>query len=159
MDYTQVSAPRTASLHNFHCDYDGQRQSRNNMSGHPFTSRGPIPMPIPSKSPVGFAPPPLPPPTRISDLENGHDVGWIHANSNSPFFASKLAPINPTSSLFGGHHRPQLPWGNRKAFDELDSRQGAPLDYHNIETNVKIELPPQGEEVCKTSGVNLKGTE
>ncbi|WEW55511.1 hypothetical protein PRK78_000942 [Emydomyces testavorans] len=53
-----------------------------------------------------LAPPPLPPPRFIEDLAQGHDSGWKWGNS----FEGKptLAPIKPTSSLFGGHSRPPL---------------------------------------------------
>lgn len=53
-----------------------------------------------------FAPPPLPPPRFIEDLAQGHDSGWKWGNA----FESKptLAPIKPSSSLFGGHSRPPL---------------------------------------------------
>ncbi|KAJ5802102.1 uncharacterized protein N7503_004552 [Penicillium pulvis] len=50
------------------------------------------------------APPPLPPPPRIHDLENGYDAGWLYANSSRS--TTSLPPINPNSSLLGGHRRP-----------------------------------------------------
>lgn len=63
------------------------------------------PMAIP-KSNEPLAPPPLPPPRFIEDLAQGHDSGWKWGNA----FEGKptLAPIKPSSSLFGGHSRPPL---------------------------------------------------
>ncbi|EER26099.1 C2H2 type zinc finger containing protein [Coccidioides posadasii C735 delta SOWgp] len=63
------------------------------------------PMAIPNSN-EPLAPPPLPPPRFIEDLAQGHDSGWKWGNS----FEGKptLAPIKPTSSLFGGHSRPPL---------------------------------------------------
>ncbi|OKL58993.1 hypothetical protein UA08_05690 [Talaromyces atroroseus] len=97
-----------------------------NMPSHSFASPGP--MRIPNKTVEAFAPPPLPPPQRINDLENGHDVGWLHANGMGRPDITKLAPINPGSSLLGGHRPPEpIPRIERMSLDD----------------HVKIELPKQ----------------
>lgn len=70
-----------------------------------YSSRGPLR--IPNARLEINVPPPLPPPPRILDLENGYDVGWLHANGRGVPDIAKLPPINPSSSLFGGHHTPR----------------------------------------------------
>ncbi|THC99834.1 hypothetical protein EYZ11_000646 [Aspergillus tanneri] len=99
-----------------------------------------------------FAPPPLPPPPRISDLENGYDAGWLHANPRNLPGAAKLAPISPSSSLFGGHRRPEpVPQSDQMAIDELDGRQsGLPIS-RSPEAHIKIEPPPPADEGFRSS--------
>lgn len=93
------------------------------------------------------APPPLPPPPRIRDLENGYDAGWLYANSGRS--TTSLPPINPNSSLFGGHahRRPDsVPLSDHMAVDELEGRQsGLPLS-RSPEAQIKIEPPPPTDE-------------
>ncbi|KAI9930866.1 hypothetical protein MW887_010517 [Aspergillus wentii] len=106
-----------------------------------------------------FAPPPLPPPSRITDLEDGHDAGWLHANPRGSASSTKLAPINPSSSLFGGQRRlePSLP-SNRMALDDLDGRHsGLPIS-RSPEAHIKIEPPPPLEEGFRNSvSINAPG--
>ncbi|KAJ5673886.1 hypothetical protein N7462_009325 [Penicillium macrosclerotiorum] len=125
-------------------DHDRHRSDRTHMMPDlPFSSHGPLP--IPSRSVMNTAPPPLPPPPRIHDLENGYDAGWLHANSGRP--ATVLPPINPNSSLFGGHRRPDsTPQSDRMVVDELEGRQsGLPL-AHSPEAQIKIEPPPPTDD-------------
>ena len=112
------------------------------MPDLPFSSHGPLP--IPSRPAMHNAPPPLPPPTRIQDLENGYDAGWLHANSGR---STALPPINPNSSLFGGHRRPDsAPRSDPMAVDELEGRQsGFPLS-RSPEAQIKIEPPPPTDD-------------
>ncbi|EED23768.1 C2H2 finger domain protein, putative [Talaromyces stipitatus ATCC 10500] len=98
-----------------------------------YSSRGP--MRIPTKTIEDFAPPPLPPPQRINDLENGHDAGWLHANGMGRPDMTKLAPINPSSSLFGGHRAPEpIPRIERMSLDDSAGRSSS-------FSHTKIELP------------------
>lgn len=91
-----------------------------------FASPGP--MRIPTKTVEAFAPPPLPPPQRINDLEDGNDVGWLHANAMGRPDIAKLAPINPSSSLFGGHRPPEpIPRIERMSLDDSDARHNDSL--------------------------------
>ena len=91
------------------------------------------------------APPPLPPPPRIRDLENGYDAGWLHANSGRP--QTVLPPINPNSSLFGGHRRPEsAPRSDRMVVDELEGRQSGIPVSRSPEAQIKIEPPPPTNE-------------
>lgn len=110
----------------------------------------PGPMPIPANSMNTFAPPPLPPPPRIRDLEDGYDAGWVHANSKGP--GAKLAPINPNSSLFGSHRRLEsVPQSDRMALDDLDGRHsGLPLS-RSPEAHIRIEPPPPADEGFRNS--------
>ncbi|RDW57127.1 putative C2H2 finger domain protein [Aspergillus mulundensis] len=102
---------------------------------------------------ANFAPPPLPPPPRISDLENGYDAGWIHANARPPPGSTKLAPINPNSSLFGDHRRPEypLPRPDPMALDELNGRQSGLHSVRSPEAHIKIEPPPPADEGFRNS--------
>ncbi|KAH8697220.1 hypothetical protein BGW36DRAFT_295296 [Talaromyces proteolyticus] len=90
MDFSRLPSPPSISSFERH------------MPGHSFSSHGP--MRIPNNKRDDFVPPPLPPPPRINDLEDGHDAGWLHANGMGRPDVAKLAPINPGSSLLGGHH-------------------------------------------------------
>ncbi|KAJ5907835.1 hypothetical protein N7495_000517 [Penicillium taxi] len=100
----------------------------------PFSSHGPLP--IPSRSVMNTAPPPLPPPPRIRDLENGYDAGWLHANSEKS--STPLPSINPNSSLFGGHP----PRGDPMVLDEQEGRHNGFFISHSPEAQIKIEPPP-----------------
>ena len=104
MELPRLSTP-SVNIYDFSGDYG--RHSSSYIS--PATSRTPFSarssMVIPSKQIPGSVPPPLPPPTRITDLEKGHDTGWLHANSGR-LGATRLPPISSTSSLLGGHDQP-----------------------------------------------------
>ncbi|KAJ5172421.1 hypothetical protein N7492_005014 [Penicillium capsulatum] len=106
----------------------------------PFASHGPLP--IPTRPAMDSAPPPpLPPPPRIHNLENGYDAGWHHANNDQS--STTLPPINPNSSLFGGHRRPDpAPRSDPMAIDELEGRQSGFPHSRSPEAQIKIEPPP-----------------
>ncbi|KAM5435750.1 hypothetical protein MferCBS31731_006199 [Microsporum ferrugineum] len=104
-----------------------QRSHRD--SAPPSPPYGPMAIP---RSEETIAPPPLPPPRFIEELANGHDSGWRWGNTFHPGgtgagaaverdpkdasvgrdaaagTGTMLPPINPGSSLFGGHARPPL---------------------------------------------------
>ncbi|KAH8428753.1 putative C2H2 finger domain protein [Aspergillus melleus] len=152
MDFPRLSPP-SIHVHDINNRYDYPRSAERSpyiMPGHSYSPHGP--MPIPTSSIATFAPPPLPPPPRISDLENGYDAGWLHANPKSPVGTTKLAPISPSSSLFGGHRRPEsVPQGDRMMVDELDGRQsGLPIS-RSPEAHIKIEPPPPADEGFRNS--------
>lgn len=136
-------------------DHNRRRPETSMMPELPFPSYGPLP--IPSRPAMHTAPPPLPPPPRIHDLENGYDAGWLHANSDRS--ASLLPPINPNSSLFGGRSRPESNTkSDRMAVDELEGRQsGMPLS-RSPEAQIKIEPPPPTDDGFPNSmSVNPNG--
>lgn len=143
MEFPHLSPP-AISVH----DVNGYDQSRLINRFHYSTSAPSYapsgPMPIPTKSMSSFAPPPLPPPSRIADLEDGHDASWLHANSES-MSSRKLAPISPSSSLFGGHHhrRPEASTqGDPMMLDDLDGRPSRMPMSRSPETQIRIEPPP-----------------
>jgi hypothetical protein len=95
-------------------------------------------MRIPTKTIEDFAPPPLPPPQRINDLEDGHDAGLLHAIGLGLLDVTNLAPIKPSSSLFGGHHAPEpIPRIERMSLDDSIGRSSGGFPQS------KIELPRQ----------------
>ncbi|KAJ5044695.1 hypothetical protein NUH16_001501 [Penicillium rubens] len=103
-----------------------------------FSSHGPLPIASRTRTTMDTAPPPLPPPPIIPDLEMGHDAGWQYANSQTP---TSLPPINPSSSLFGGHRRPvTASQGDPMQIDGLEGRQGAPVS-RSPETQIQIQPP------------------
>lgn len=61
------------------------------------------PMSIPTRQ-VEDAPPPLPPPRFIQDLEDGHDI--VQERENTQSKSGDLPPIREGSSLLGGFSRP-----------------------------------------------------
>lgn len=54
-------------------------------------------------APIDEPPPPLPPPRFNEELDRGIDVAWAWQNSEMYVDKSKLAPIKPSSSLYGGY--------------------------------------------------------
>ncbi|KAL4809040.1 hypothetical protein BDV18DRAFT_93626 [Aspergillus unguis] len=157
MDFPRVSPPSI----NVQDLNSGHTSTPRTMPGHSFPSQGPLP--IRTSTMTNFAPPPLPPPPRISDLENGYDAGWIHANSRLAPGSTKLAPINPNSSLFGDHRRPdyKIPRADPMALDESDGRQSGLPTTRSPEAHIKIEPPPPVDEGFRNSvgnpGPFLKG--
>lgn len=85
-------------------------------------------MPIPN-SRGEEAPPPLPPPRYLEDLDNGHDSGWTWANSlarGDGFGQRTLAPIKRGSSLYGGYMRGRMDGtDNPMAGDDDHDRRGS----------------------------------
>ncbi|KAL4878556.1 hypothetical protein BJY04DRAFT_229763 [Aspergillus karnatakaensis] len=149
MNFRRPSPP-SINTHDLNSGHMSAARPPYSMSGQSFPSQGPVP--IRTNSMTNFAPPPLPPPPRISDLENGYDAGWIYANARLPG-STKLAPINPNSSLFGDHCRPEhpVPRSDPMALDELDGRQTALPASRSPEAHIKIEPPPPADEGFRNS--------
>ncbi|KAL4927187.1 putative C2H2 finger domain protein [Aspergillus undulatus] len=145
MDFPRFSPP-SINIHDFNSGHMSTTQFSHTMPAPSFPSQGPLP--IRTNTMANFAPPPLPPPPRISDLENGYDAGWIHANSRLPPGSMKLAPINPNSSLFGDHRRPEysFPRSDSMPLDELDGRQSGLPATRSPEAHIKIEPPPPADD-------------
>ena len=135
MDFPRLSS--TPSIHIHDCN--------NSQS---FSSPGP--MRIPTKS-IEPPPPPLPPPRRIYDLDVGHDPGWHYENGAAD--TSTLAPINPSSSLFGGHHqRPDpVPRSARMSLEEPIDRCKKGLLLQSPKTRLKSEGSLLDESFRNTS--------
>ncbi|KAL4978066.1 hypothetical protein BDW66DRAFT_24723 [Aspergillus desertorum] len=147
MDFPRLSTPSI----NIHASNNGNISAARAMPGQSFPSQGPVP--IRTHTMTNFAPPPLPPPPRISGLENGYDAGWIHANSRLPLGSTKLAPINPNSSLFGDHRRPEysMPRPDPMTLDELEGRQSGLPAARSPEAHIKIEPPPPADKGFRNS--------
>lgn len=111
-------------------------------SASPFTtSVKPLnPISIPGDTTPDLAPPPLPPPSRISDLENGYEAGWECANpllrfvTRDPAFdpTSGLRPMDPRSvstekgeaSEKTGHGDDILPSYNVPMYHSSENEEG-----------------------------------
>ncbi|KAE8150160.1 hypothetical protein BDV25DRAFT_115003 [Aspergillus avenaceus] len=147
MDLPRISPP-SINVHDFTSGSYHSSTERSSYVMHGQTYSLPGPMPIPTSSMSTFAPPPLPPPPRIRDLEDGYDAGWVYAHSKGP--GAKLAPISPSSSLLGGRLGP-VPQSDRMAIDDLDGRQtGLPVP-RSPEAHIRIEPPPPADEGFRNS--------
>ena len=102
-----------------------------------LSSHGPLPIASRSRTTMITAPPPLPPPPRIPDLEMGHDAAWQHANSQPP---TSLPPIHPDSSLFGRRLQPASQ-GDPMQIDDFEGRQGGVPVSRSPETQIQIQPP------------------
>jgi hypothetical protein len=153
MEFSQLSSPPSIHIHDCNNNHHGRQLAAQPMSGSPFSSsRGP--MLIPSKRIEDFAPPPLPPPRRIDDLENGHDAGWLYANSIGGADLGKLAPINPGSSLMGGHRRPQpVPRIDRMSLEDSDGRSNNGIIPLGPQTQTRNEPPALVDETFRRNAV------
>jgi len=76
--------------------------SRSNSQKSSDSDRPQEPLSIPGAR-LDEAPPPLPPPRFNEDLANGIDTAWGWGNIDHFNGQSKLAPIKPGSSMFGGY--------------------------------------------------------
>lgn len=132
--------PQSPSFHDFR--EHRRRSSERSQYAMPelaLSSHGPLPIASRARTTMNTAPPPLPPPSKIPGLEMGHDAGWEYANSRTP---TSLPPINPSSSLFGGHRRPvTVSQGDPMQIDDLEGRQGGPKVSRSPETQVQIQPP------------------
>ena len=100
MDYRRAASPPSISIPSRGHAYSHHRSS-NRVSHHsPHASRsytrGIAPISIPNASRGPSPPPPLPPPTFLSDIAEGRDLAWQHAN---PSWKAELEqrPASPRS--------------------------------------------------------------
>ena len=161
MEFPRLSPP-AINIHDVNSGYEQPRLIDRRLhfspSSQPFSSPGP--MPIPTKSISNIAPPPLPPPSHIADLANGHDAGWLHANSYEPVASRKLAPISPSSSLFGvsHHRRPEASaQGDPMMLDDLDGRQNRLPPPRSPEAQIRVEPPPPVDDGFQNSAGIING--
>ncbi|KAJ5320338.1 hypothetical protein N7508_000621 [Penicillium antarcticum] len=144
--------PSRSSFHDFR-DRRAFVRSSAAMPELSFASHGPLP--IASRSNMNTAPPPLPPPPSIPDLENGYDAGWHHANSEP---STSLPPIQSNSSLLGGHRLPETAsQGDSMQIDECEGRQSAPI-LRSPEAQINIEPPPVTEGLPSLMSINTNLT-
>ncbi|KAJ5446921.1 hypothetical protein N7445_001742 [Penicillium cf. griseofulvum] len=130
---------QSPSFHDFR-DRRSFERSQYAMPELALSSHGPLPIASRTRTTMNTAPPPLPPPPRIPDLEIGYDAGWQYANPQAP---TSLPPINPSSSLFGGHRRPETAsQGDPMQIDDLEGRQGGAPIARSPETQIQIQPPP-----------------
>jgi len=93
------------------------------------------------------APPPLPPPKYNEELAQGIDVAWSWGNRDPFSGRSKLAPIKPGSSLYGGylHSRPD-PAHRLHQSDEMEvDDDSSALSNRRASTVSTIRSPSQSD--------------
>lgn len=105
MDIPHLTTPPTIHVREHNSGHDRQfsaSHSHNAAASMPSAREG---MAIPNRT-LDIAPPPLPPPKFIKDLDVGNDTGWKWGNSELERDVGRpaLAPIKQGSSLFGGYH-------------------------------------------------------
>lgn len=149
MDFTRLPAP-SISIDDSNTSDENSRSTEPQKTMSDHASAASAPLPIPTRDMTSFAPPPLPPPPRISDLEHGHDAGWLHGNSEGAAAASRLPPINPESSLFGSHRRSDSTGRGDQMVTDEDDRKGHQV-FRAPETQIRIEPPPPAEEGFRNS--------
>jgi hypothetical protein len=71
-------------------------------------------------APIDEPPPPLPPPRYNEELDRGIDVAWSWQNTESYGGKSKLAPIKPSSSLYGGYMQARGDTRRTSDHDDMD---------------------------------------
>ena len=101
--------------------YAARRPTTSRATSHTSTSSSHSrdPMPIPG-APIDEPPPPLPPPRYNEELDRGIDAAWSWSNSQPLGVAGKLAPIRPSSSLYGGYMRSRTNSRLSPDHDEMD---------------------------------------
>ncbi|KAL6714876.1 hypothetical protein ACLMJK_007136 [Lecanora helva] len=82
MEFPRVTSPPSVRVHDHSNGSHGRKHSTSRPAGVPFSSRSPGPVAIPNTR-LELAPPPLPPPRVIEDLDAGSDPGWAWGNSAS----------------------------------------------------------------------------
>ena len=107
------------------------------------------PMAIPGAQ-IDEPPPPLPPPRYNEELDRGIDVAWSWQNSEPYGGKSKLAPIKPSSSLYGGYMQARGDTRRSSDNDDMDvddwDRRGSTVST--------IRSPSQADISAGAGGTN-----
>jgi hypothetical protein len=111
------------------------------------------PMPIPGR-PMDEPPPPLPPPRHIEEFDKGLDTAWSWSNAHSHGREGKLAPIKPSSSLYGGYMRPRNDGRPSPDIDEMDVDD---WDDRRGSAALTIRSPSQSELVLGAGSAAATG--
>jgi hypothetical protein len=108
---------------------------------HPPTA--PLPMAIPSTREA--APPPLPPPRHIPELNDGHDSGWQWANGRSDSDGPPhCQSVKPGSSLLGGS--PQRPELSRAYSEQFNTNAPREATVMSMPTRLDTDMREYGDE-------------
>ena len=120
--------------------------SRSDSHSSSTSSHSRDPMAIPG-APMDEPPPPLPPPRYNEELDRGIDVAWSWQNNTEPYGSkSKLAPIKPSSSLYGGYMQQR---GDTRRTSEQDDMD---VDWDRRGSSVStIRSPSQADISAGTS--------
>jgi hypothetical protein len=121
--------------------YDPKSDPRRPSASHPPTA--PLSMAIPNTRET--APPPLPPPRHIPELNDGHDSGWRWANgrSNSDA-AAHFQQVKPGSSLLGGS--PQRPALFRAHSDQFKTKSPRESGVMSMPARLDTDMREHGDE-------------
>lgn len=156
MDIPRLTSPPPNHIFGFNANNDRRRPLSKSSSRSPpsqsFSSHGPMAI---RNAREELAPPALPPPRFMDDLANGQDIGWEWGNSpeNGGLGKSTLAPIKPSSSLYGSYRGPpdSPQQSKRMTADDLERRRyTASTGRSPPAAQVKVE-PPVVEEGFQNS--------
>lgn len=93
------------------------------------------------------APPPLPPPRYNEELAQGIDVAWSWGNSDPFHHKRRLAPIKPSSSLYGGYLDSKTLSSRTRDTHEMDLDNEDEHDYMRRGSNVSTVRSPSQAEI------------
>lgn len=157
MDIPRLTSPPANHIFGFDANSDRRRPVSKSSSQSPpsqsLSSHGPMAI---RNAREELAPPALPPPRFVEDLAHGQDIGWEWGNSPEKEGMGKtstLAPIKPSSSLYGSYRgTPDSPHRNKRmTADDLDRRRHTGATGRSPPSSkVKIE-PPVMEEGAQNS--------
>jgi hypothetical protein len=97
-------------------------------------------------APIDEAPPPLPPLRYNEELDRGIDLAWSWQNTENIGGKSKLAPIKPSSSLYGGYVQ-----GQGDTARHLSEPEEMDIDRHRRGSSVSTIRSPSHADIRTTS--------
>ena len=129
----------TPSIHepDFTANHASQNSTRRNhsyASSKPFSKTASMSIPN-AKDPSSRAPPPLPPPRYIDDIDSNHDPGWRWGNSGnrSGFGSIGTGAVSPASSLRQNWDKRESPEAfSERRRDSSASVLPSPTEMHDI---------------------------
>ena len=134
MPFTRLTSPPL--LVHDHNSNHGRRQSTSRSAGLPFSSRSPGPMAIPNTR-CDLAPPPLPPPTDLVDLNAGSDPGWAWGNDPGGSFGKAGGPSSTPGSKF------PKSWASDMGDNRLAQPSERPKYLQRESSTITIKSPTQ----------------
>ena len=110
-----------------------------------------MPMAIPQscEASPSIAPPPLPPPRHISELNSGQDSAWQWANAfaSSPHRKQGHASVKQGSSLLGARHGERQLTEGAGRLSSRRAHKSAPKKEQTINSESQAGLPKRPDEL------------